>query len=198
MKNDSMPEGFLASREGGTVRVHLPEIEVTRTHVLEPMLTRGMAQQVAEALWNTDVESPIDRVVLVHDTRYSDQAIEKFRERLWAVLVDGGVEVQIELESEPLVSDPAPPQAAPSPAPPPARGPAPEASSDASSQPVPPPTATKLPELDDPAPTPPRAPPAPSTDGSAPAAAPGRKPLVAPVPTKKRPGGDRRRERDAE
>jgi hypothetical protein len=185
MKNDSMPEGFLASREGGTVRVHLPEIEVTRTHVLEPMLTRGMAQQVAEALWNTDVESPIERVVLVHDTRYSEQAIEKFRERLWAVLVDGGVEAQIELESEPLLSEPARPDAPP----------------DASSKSVPAPTTTKLPELDAPAPTPPRAPPAPpvpSTEVSAPAAAPGRKPLVAPVPTKKRLGGDRSRERNAE
>lgn len=164
MKHDQMPDGFLAAREGGTVRVHLPEVEVTQSHVLEPMLSRGMAQQLAEALWNADVESPVDRVVLVHDTRYSEQALEKFRERLWAVLVEGGVETQIELESEPLVSSA--PAAEPAPAAPEPPGPAPA------------PAATSEPE-------PQAAKPRPDASVS------GRKAFVAPVPTKKRLGSDR-------
>src|SRR5262245_51186566 len=124
MKNDEMPEGYLATREGDTVRVHLPEVVVTSSHVLEPMLTRGAAQQVAEALWNADVEAPIARVVLVRDPRYAEATVEKFRERLWAMLVEGGVEAQIETgrvrgareTDPPAPAAPAPPPVAPAPA----------------------------------------------------------------------------------
>jgi hypothetical protein len=126
------------------------------------MLTRGMAQQLAEAIWNADVESPIDRVVLVHDTRYSEVSLEKFRERLWAVLVEGGVDAEIGFESTPLGGT--------------------TASAEPPSEATPPPTASGPPLP--PAPAPPTAP-APE------APAPARKAFAAPVPTKKRLGGER-------
>jgi hypothetical protein len=162
MKNDLMPEGFFATREGGKVKVHLPEMVVTQSHVYEPMLTRGAAQRVAEALWNADVESPIERVVLLRDARYSEETVEKFRERVWAVLVEGGVEAQIDIEIEPLADEPSMPEPTAEPAAPPA------------------PAA--------PSPSPAAAGETPAGDRGA---APARKAFTAPVSSRKRLGGDR-------
>ena len=171
MKHDQMPDGYLATRDGDTVRLQLPEVVVTQSHVLEPMLTRGAAQQVAEALWNADVEAPLSRVVILRDPRYSEASVEKFRERLWAVLVEGGVEAQLDVEvvqpggeappaAAPEPPRPTPPEALDAPA---GLGESPEPQS-----PSKPPPLEKAPE-------------------------PARKAFVAPVPTKKRLGADRGR-----
>jgi hypothetical protein len=175
MKHDQMPDGYLATRDGDTVRLQLPEVLVTESHVFEPMLTRGAAQQVAEALWNSDVEAPLARVVILRDPRYAEASVEKFRERLWAVLVEGGVEAELEIEVVESAGQ-APPAAAPEP--PRAATPTPMEAPTGSSG-----SQERRPE---PAPLPKAPPPEKAPE-------PARKAFVAPVSTKKRLGADRGR-----
>jgi hypothetical protein len=93
------PDGFRAEREGAVIRVHLPEVMVTETRVLEPMLTRRDALALAEALWHAGASAPLARVVLLRDFRHGRDAVAAFHRRLVDLLVvGGGMDVRIEVQ----------------------------------------------------------------------------------------------------
>jgi hypothetical protein len=179
MKNDQLPEGFLAEREGDTVRVTLPEVVVTGSHVLEPMLTRGAAQRLAEALWEADVDAPIGHIVLVRDPRLGEPAVERFRERLLGLFIEGGMDAEVEIEVDREAGSSA--SSAPATDEVPAAAAEPPAGPTAEPAPISPAAPTSPPE-----PTPPPAPASPPAPGS-----PAKKAFVAPVPTRRKLGSPR-------
>jgi hypothetical protein len=183
---DSLPDAFRADWRGTEARIHLPEMEQTEHHVYEPVLSRGDANRVADAIRSHDGHrvggEPIAKVVIAHDPRYSRETVEKFRERVLSLLHEFDLFPEVVLES-------AAPRAAIEPVQPvPAVLAEPEPSIDPGAdtdlgieigQPPPTPTVAEEPPLSTPAP---------SSDVTSPepSAAPNPKKGAAPIPSRKR------------
>jgi hypothetical protein len=174
VQDELLPDGFRAMRDGAAVLVHLPEVVITASHALEPVLTKADAQRLTEAIADSDVDDPVERVVLYRHARLPEAVAVKFRERLLSLLRDAGMEPRIELAVAGAdLAAPAPP------APKPER------------EPLLPPAAVREPLELPPAPhaSPPSAPPPPPPPAPSAPPAPGKKPFTAPIPAKRR--GDR-------
>jgi hypothetical protein len=102
-----LPTGFHWTWAGDTVRIDLPRIERTDAHVLVPMLTRGDAEELADAIVLHDRKRqrgperagsarPLARIVLAHSPRYAAEALSKFREKLAFALLERGPKVTID------------------------------------------------------------------------------------------------------
>src|SRR5439155_12720477 len=96
---------------------------LTDSHCLEPVLSRADAAQVAETVAAGQASrtppTPLARVVLSFDPRYSAETVSKFRERLAAALSQRGLSPRVEVPAPPAPTlPPAPlPSAAPLPVP---------------------------------------------------------------------------------
>src|SRR5262245_11411998 len=88
-----LPEGFGLDHEDFTVRIRLPAVVRTRTHVLEPVLTRSDAERVAECIVEADLVADVTRVVLLRDPACAPGTVSRFQERLVALLLEGGMDV---------------------------------------------------------------------------------------------------------
>src|SRR5262245_31669673 len=97
--SDRLPGGFRITRDEDTLRVHLPPVVRTASHVFDPVLTRADAERVADAVVDADLESPLDRIVLVRDPDSPVAASASFRERLLVLLIDAGMELPLDVEA---------------------------------------------------------------------------------------------------
>jgi hypothetical protein len=93
-----LPEGFGLDREDFTLRVSLPSVVRTRTHVLEPVLTRSDAERVAECVVEADLIADVTRIVLLRDPGCTPGTVVRFQERLVGLLLEGGMDVPVEVE----------------------------------------------------------------------------------------------------
>jgi hypothetical protein len=98
-----LPEGFRWTWAGDTVRVNLPTFVRTESHVFEPLLSRGDAERLAEAIGAharrrkaDGVAKPLGRVLLAHDPRYTAETLAKFRSKLSIALVERGHQATID------------------------------------------------------------------------------------------------------
>lgn len=98
MASDRLPAGFRLTRDEETLRVHLPPVVRTQSHVLDPILTRIDAEHVAEAVLDVDLDVRIDRIVLVRDAASPLSASASFRARLMGLLIDAGMELPLDVE----------------------------------------------------------------------------------------------------
>jgi hypothetical protein len=99
VSSDRLPGGFRLTRDDGTLRVHLPPVVRTASHVFDPVLTRADADRVAEAVVDADLDARLDRIVLVRDPDSPLNASASFRERLLVLLIDAGMELPLDVEA---------------------------------------------------------------------------------------------------
>ena len=96
-----LPEGFGWTWAGDTVRINLPPMTRTETHVFEPVLSRADAERLAEALGAYDRRRlasasrgsgahPLARILLAHHPKYTQETLAKFRTKLSLALVERG------------------------------------------------------------------------------------------------------------
>ncbi len=110
------PEGFHWHWERDTVRVQLPDVQATESHLLEPFLPGATAIRLARAMEAlapragdaSGKPSPaLRQVTLAYDARYAPETIERFADRLAAALAAVGLEPTIvRLPVEPLPAAP--------------------------------------------------------------------------------------------
>jgi hypothetical protein len=117
-----LPEGFRTSVSRDVARVELPPLEITTHHVFEPVLTTAHAIRLAE--WLAKVQPAPASVVIVHDPRFTDATLTRFRGKFETAIAGFGVHAVVALRSSadetPSVVEPAAPApAAPAPTEPP-------------------------------------------------------------------------------
>ena len=102
MALEPLPEGFRWNWAGETVRIWVPPILRSDSHLYEPVLSRRDAEALAEAVTvreqkrlGAGARRPISRVVLDHDPGFSGEALAKFREKLSVALVEYGHEIAL-------------------------------------------------------------------------------------------------------
>lgn len=121
------PEGFQWRWDGDSVRVQLPEMQVTRSHCFEPMLPRGIVVRLARALEalaprrvGKEGNAPrpaLQKITLAHDARYQSETIEKFTDRLVTAIGALGLDPQIShIAVQPVAAAPDPVRTPPPPA----------------------------------------------------------------------------------
>lgn len=102
-----LPDGFGWTWAGDTVRIDLPRVLRTPTHVLEPVLSRADAEALADAVFAQDrarrknvgqgsVVRPLARILLAHSPRYTAETLQKFRAKLAMALIERGPKVTID------------------------------------------------------------------------------------------------------
>ena len=98
-----LPEGFRWTWAGDTVRINIPPCVKTGAHAFEPILSRGDAERLAEAIGvharkrrAQGVAQAFGRVLIAHDPRYSTETLMKFREKLSIALVERGHKATID------------------------------------------------------------------------------------------------------
>jgi hypothetical protein len=100
---DPLPRGFRWTWVGGTVRVDLPRLEKTASHVYEPVLSERDAERLAQALALRDTKRmasgatrKLSRVLLAHDPAFSAEGLASFRMRLSVALIEYGLDATID------------------------------------------------------------------------------------------------------
>jgi hypothetical protein len=95
------PVGFCWRWEGDSVRVELPDLQTSRTHLLEPFLPRADVVQLARAIEAHAPRRPgssgaegralLRRVTVAHDARYRRETVERFSDRFAVALAALGL-----------------------------------------------------------------------------------------------------------
>jgi hypothetical protein len=103
MDSAALPDGFGWVWADDTVRINLPLFVRTQTHTFEPVLSRKDAERVADAIAAHDRARratgrarPLVRILVAHDTRYSEQGRARFCEKLSIALIERGHSVRID------------------------------------------------------------------------------------------------------
>lgn len=98
-----LPKGFRWTWVGGTVRIDLPRLERTESHVYEPVLSERDAERLAEALALRNTKRmasgssrKLVRILLAHDPAFSAEGLARFRMRLSVALIEYGLEATID------------------------------------------------------------------------------------------------------
>ena len=101
MASIQLPDGYGWTWAGDTVRINLPPVVRTATHVMEPVLSRADAELLAEALGAYERRRlasagrgtsarPLARILLAHHPQYTPETLAKFRTKLSLALVERG------------------------------------------------------------------------------------------------------------
>ena len=123
MRDLSLPDGFQANWEGGTLRIVLPEMVQTTSHRFEPILSKADAQRLATEIGEHEKArqadpgpapgfAPLTKIVLQREPDFSLESATKFRERVVLALYDVGLHPKLELSVAPLAPEaqPVPPE----------------------------------------------------------------------------------------